>query len=160
MNDPLLVLRAALAPEKAPLPALAAALYALRRSSEAAARLALALHDRLHPPPVPSSCSGCQASHAAGSVLLLLSAAEAVPHDLGNRLQEAESVFAACRSDYLLPTSVPVLARAAAVLALNGRCHEAALVSLTLHDTRTGHNPMECESCLDVVAWKGKDSRR
>jgi hypothetical protein len=142
MNDPLLVLRAALAPEKAPLPALAAALYALRRSSEAAARLALALHDRLHPPPVPSSCSGCQASQAAGSALLLLSAAEAVPHDLGNRLQEAESLFAAC------------LARAAAVLALNGRCHEAALVSLTLHDTRAGHSPILCESCSDIMARK------
>jgi hypothetical protein len=154
MNDPLLVLRAALAPEKAPLPALAAALYTLRRSAAAAARLALALHDRLHPPPVPGSCSGCQASLAAGSALLLLSAAEAVPHDLGNRLQEAESLFAACQSDYLLPTSVPVLARAAAVLALNGRCHEAALVSLTLHDTRAGHSPILCESCSDIMARK------
>jgi hypothetical protein len=154
MNDPILVLRAALAPEKAPLPALAAALYTLRRSAAAAARLALALHDRLHPPPVPGSCSGCQASLAAGSVLLLLSAAEAVPHDLGNRLQEAESLFAACRSDYLLPTSVPVLARAAAVLVLSGRCHEAAFVSLTLHNTRTAHDHVDCESCLDMMARK------
>jgi hypothetical protein len=155
MNDPLLVLRAALAPEKAPLPALAAALYALRRSSEAAARLALALHDRLHPPPVPSSCSGCQASQAAGSALLLLSAAEAVPHDLGNRLQEAESLFAACRSDYLLPTSVPVLARAAAVLALNERRHEAALVAFTLHDGRAGHSSAPCGACLQMLSqWR------
>jgi hypothetical protein len=157
MNDPLLVLWAALAPEKAPLPALAAALYALRRSSGPAARLALALHDRLHPP-VPGSCSGCQASQAAGSALLLLSAAEAVPHDLGSRLQEAESVFAACRSDYLLPTSTPVLARATAVLVLSGRRHEAALVSLTLHNTRTAHDHVDCEPCLDIMARK--DLRR
>jgi hypothetical protein len=154
MNDPLLVLWAALAPEKAPLPALAAALYTLRRSAAAAARLALVIHSRLHPPPVPGSCSGCQASLAAGSVLLLLSAAEAVPHDLGNQLQEAESVFAACRSDYLLPTSTPVLARATAVLALNGRRHEAALVSLTLHNTRTAHDHVDCEPCLDIMARK------
>jgi hypothetical protein len=150
MNDPVLVLWAALAPEKAPLPALAAALYTLRRSEEAAARLALALHDRLHPP-VPSSCSGCQTSRAAGILLLLLSAAEAVPQDLSSRLQEAESVFAACQSSYFLPSSVPVLARAAAVLALSGRRHEAALVSLTLHDSCTGHNPVDCQPCVEIV---------
>jgi hypothetical protein len=151
MNDPIATLHAALVPERAPLPALAAALYALRRSSAAAARLALALHDRLHPPPVPGSCSGCRTSHAPGILLLLLSAAEAVPEDLSSRLQDAEDVFAACQSSYVLPSSVPVLARAAAVLALSGRRHEAALVSLTLHDTCTGHNPMDCQPCGEIV---------
>jgi hypothetical protein len=157
--DSLLALYAALSPERAPLSAVAAALYALRRSAGAAAHLACALHDRLHPPPVSRSCSGCQVSQAAGSALLLLSAGEAAPHDLGNRLQEAESLFAACRRDYL-PTSAPALARAAAVLALNERRHEAALVARTLHDTRPGHSPSLCEDCLEIMARRRAEQRR
>lgn len=159
MNDPRVMLHAVLRPERAPLPAVAAALYALRRSADVAAHLALALHHRLHPPPVPHSCSGCRASHRVGSALLLLSAGEAVPADLGDRLQEALALFVACRGDHL-PTSAPALARAAAVLALASYHHEAALVARALHDARPGHSAVLCESCLETRAQRRRGSCR